>query len=142
VPATANANIKEAVPFLVVSDMTKSFAYYTEGLGFQAVNQWERDGKLRWCCLRRGGAALMLQQMRTEGPDAWEPRGPVGEGIAIHFICEDAVALYREIATRGIAAGEPVVANRMCTTSLSDPDGYRICFASPSRAGREVQRVI
>ncbi len=58
------------------------------------------------------------------------PAGKVGEGVSICFICEDALAIYRQVTSRGIQASRPFVGNAMWVTSLSDPDGYRIDFES------------
>ena len=106
--------------------MEASIRYYADGLGFEITHQWPSHSQPRWCRLARGGAALMLQQFPTEGHDAWRPEGPVGVGVAIYFICADALALYRAFRSRGIEASQPVVGNGMWVTSLSDPDGYQI----------------
>ncbi|MFB0567829.1 MAG: VOC family protein [Candidatus Bathyarchaeia archaeon] len=123
-------NVKQAVPFFGVSDMEASIRYYVDGLGFEVTHKWIDEGKLRWCWLQRGGAALMLQEFRTEGHDAWVPRGKVGEGVSICFICEDALAIYREVTARGVKASTPFVGNAMWVTGVSDPDGYRLYFES------------
>ena len=124
------ANVKQAVPFFAVSDMEASLRYYGDGLGFQMKNKWIDEGKLRWCWLELGDAALMLQEFRKEGHDSWVPKGKLGEGVTICFVCEDALAIYREVTSRGIPARRPFVGNRMWVTSLSDPDGYRLEFES------------
>jgi lactoylglutathione lyase len=72
----------------------------------------------------------MLQEFKKEGHDSWVPEGKVGAGVSICFICEDALAIYREVTSRGIQASRPFVGNGMWVTSLSDPDGYRIDFES------------
>lgn len=123
-------NVKQTVPFFAVSNLEASLRYYVDGLGFEMTKKWIDEGKLRWCWLERGGAALMLQEFRKEGHDAWVPEGKVGVGVSICFICEDALAIYREVTARGIQASRPFVGNGMWVTSLSDPDGYRIDFES------------
>ena len=123
-------NVKQTVPFLAVSDMEASIRYYVDGLGFEMAQKWIDEGKLRWCWLQRGGAALMLQEFRTEGHDAWVPQGKVGQGVSIYFICKDALAIYREVTTRGAQASTPFAANGMWVTGLSDPDGYQLFFES------------
>jgi catechol 2,3-dioxygenase-like lactoylglutathione lyase family enzyme len=128
--AQGKPNVKRVVPFFAVSDMEVSLRFYVDGLGFVVTRQWIDEGKLRWCWLERGDAALMLQEFRTEGHDSWVPEGQVGEGVAICFICEDALAVYREVRSRGIQASRPFVGNAMWVTSLSDPDGYRLDFES------------
>jgi hypothetical protein len=110
--------------------MEKSVRYYVDGLGFTMKNKWAVDGKLRWCWLALGGAALMLQEFPREGHDSWAPAGKVGEGVSLCFTCENALAIYGEIRSRGIQASEPQVGNAMWVTRLSDPDGYRLYFES------------
>lgn len=123
-------NVKQAVPFFRVSNMEQSLRYYIDGLRFEMKNKWIDDGKLRWCWLELGNAALMLQEFRKEGHDSWVPEGKVGVGVTICFTCEDALAIYREVTSRGIQASPPFVGNGMWVTSLTDPDGYRIDFES------------
>ena len=125
-----DGNLKQAVPFFRVSDMQTSLRFYVDGLGFTMTVHWMDEGKLRWCWLQRGGAALMLQEFRKEGHDSWVPSCKVGEGVSICFVCDDALAFYREVTSRGIAASRPFVGNRMWVTNVSDPDGYRLEFES------------
>lgn len=123
-------SIKQAVPFLKVSDMQASIGFYVDGLGCEIRDKWEPDGKLRWCWLTLGKAAIMLQQFPTSGHDSWTPSGKVGEGVTIVFICEDALRIYDEVRARGLDASRPFVSNGMWLTSLSDPDGYRLDIES------------
>lgn len=125
-------NVKQAVPFFGVSSMEASLRFYVDGLGFRMTNQWMDEGKLRWCRLEIGAAALMLQEFRKEGHDSWRPSGKLGEGVNICFMCEDALAIYHEAKSRGIAARRnPFVGNRLWVVSFTDPDGYRVDFESP-----------
>ncbi|MCU0503796.1 MAG: VOC family protein [Anaerolineae bacterium] len=137
------SNVKQAVPFFAVSNIEASAHYYVDGLGFEMTRQWIDpeigEGKLRWCWLQRGGAALMLQEFPTAGHDSWTPEGKVGEGVSIYFICDDALAIYRELTARGIPAAKPFVGNGMWVTSLSDPDGYRLAFESATDAPEETE---
>jgi catechol 2,3-dioxygenase-like lactoylglutathione lyase family enzyme len=133
-------NVKQAVPFFGVANIEASLRYYVDGLGFRMTNKWIDDGKLRWCWLEHGSAALMLQEFRQDGHDSWVPQGKVGEGVTICFICDDALAIYRDVTSRGIQASKPFVGNRMWVTSLRDPDGYRIDFESPTDVPEEMER--
>jgi hypothetical protein len=92
----ADGNVKQVVPFLRVLQMEQSVRYYVDGLGFTMKNKWVVDGKLRWCWLALGGAALMLQEFRKEGHDSWTPAGKVGVGVSLCFQCEEALAIYRQ----------------------------------------------
>ncbi|MBN1248580.1 MAG: VOC family protein, partial [Anaerolineae bacterium] len=127
-----DTNVKQAVPFFGVSDIEASVRYYVDGLGFTMTQKWIHEGKLRWCWLERGGAGLMLQEFWTEGPHANVPEDRLGVGVAVNFICEDALLLYCEITARSIEADEPFVGNAMWVTGLKDPDGYSLYFESPT----------
>ena len=126
-------NVSQAVPFLHVSNMVQSVRYYVDGLGFTMKHKWVVDGKLRWCWLALGGAALMLQEF------AQPPVANAGEGVSLYFICDDALAIYHEVKSRGIEASEPQVGNGMWVTGLSDPDGYRLFFESPTDTPEETK---
>ena len=133
----AEPNVKQDVPFFMVSNMEDSLHYYVDGLGLEMTKKWIDEGKLRWCWLQLGGAALMLQEPRKERPDSWRPHGKVGDGVSIYFICEDALAIYRQAISHGIQASRPFVGNAMWVPELSDPDGYKINFESDTDVPEE-----
>jgi len=118
-------NVKEVVPFLSVSSMEQSIRFYIDGLGFAFRHKWEPDGKLRWCWLTLGGASLMLQEFANAPP-------PVPGGINLTFTCEDAIALFHEYRARGLNPSEPEVGNGLWVTQVTDPDGYKLFFESPT----------
>jgi len=132
-------NVKQAVPFFGVSTIEASLHFYVDGLGFEMTKQWIDEGKLRWCWLQLGEAALMLQEFKTKGQDSWVPEGKLGVGVSICFICEDALAIYREVRSRGIQASKPFVGNGMWVTGMSDPDGYKIEFESDTDVPEETE---
>lgn len=132
-------NVKQVVPFLHVSNMERSLTYYLDGLGFVMKNSWEVKGKIRWCWLELGGAALMLQLFIKEGHESWVAAGKVAEALSICFQCEDALAIYHEVRSRGIEAQEPFVGNGLWVTSVTDPDGFRLYFESPTDTPEETK---
>ena len=140
VEKTATTNVKQAVPFFGVSSMEASLRFYVDGLGFVMTKKWIDEGKLRWCWLEIGDAALMLQEFRKEGHDSWKPTCKVGEGVSVCFMCEDALAIYHEATARGIKVRQtPFVGNGLWVVSFSDPDGYRIDFESPTNVPEETE---
>ena len=133
-------NVTQAVPFFGVTNMESSLRFYVDGLGFKIKSSWipdraedHPDGRIRWCWLELGDAAIMLQEFRPGD----RPK-ELGTGVNICFQCEDALALYREFRSRGIKTRRrPFVGNRLWVVPLDDPDGYRIEFSSPTDAPEE-----
>ena len=128
------ANVRQAVPFFWVRDLEASRRFYVDGLGFQVTRHWIDGGRMRWCWLELGGAALMLQEFWREGHHRNLPETTVGVGVSVAFICVDAVAIFRSMGSRGIRATRPTVSNGMLVTHVVDPDGYRLFFESPTDA--------
>jgi len=124
-------NVKEVVPFLSVSSMAQSIRFYIDGLGFAIRHRWEPDGKLRWCWLTLGGASLMLQEF-VNAP-------PVPGGINLTFMCDDAIALFHEYRSRGLNPSEPEVGNGLWVTQVTDPDGFRLFFESPTDVAEDTK---
>jgi catechol 2,3-dioxygenase-like lactoylglutathione lyase family enzyme len=126
------SNVTHAVPFFSVTDIDASLRFYVDGLGCVMAKQWLPEGRVRWCWLQLGGAALMLQEYWRDGRPGGAPDGPLGQGVSICFMCADATAIYRDLVRRGIAARRPFVGNGLWVTSVTDPDGYRLDFESPT----------
>lgn len=134
---TLAPNVKQAVPFFNVRDIEASLRFYVEGLGFVVTNQWTPEGRIRWCWLELGDVALMLQEYWRDGHRGGVPTGALGQGVSICFMCVDALAIYREIIARGVAAERPYVGNGLWVTSVTDPDGYRLDFESPTEVAED-----
>ncbi len=126
-------NVTQAVPFFGVANMEASLRFYVDGLGFTVTKTWEPDGTIRWCWLELGGAAIMLQQHLTFQLPASKP----GEGVSICFQCRDAIALYLQFTANGLQPKTPFVGNAMWVTVITDPDGYKLDFESPTDAPEE-----
>jgi len=121
--------------------MESSLRFYVDGLGFEIVRTWipdvaedNPDGKIRWCRLQLGDAAIMLQEFRAER----RPKETLGIGTTVCFSCDDALALYREFTSRGVLTSKhPFVGNGLWVVPVTDPDGYRLEFESPTDAPEE-----
>lgn len=137
----STANIKQAVPFFMVTNIEASLRFYVDGLGCSVALEWRPEsagGRLQWCWLKLGDAAVMLQEFGSETPrGGGDPHTPLGHGVSICFICVDAIALYHELTARGLAATRPFVGNGLWVTSVRDPDGYQLHFESPTDAAEE-----
>ena len=137
VATKTESNVQQAVPFFWVHDLEASLRFYIDGLGFTKTIEWVDDGKLRWCWLELGGAAVMLQEFWQSGHHRNLITDKLGAGVSINFICKDALALYKEFKARGVDAKRPFVGNRMWVTHAADPDGYNLYFESPTDAPEE-----
>ena len=119
-------NVKQVVPFLHVRDIQKSITFYRDGLHFEMRHSWPADQAIRWCWLTLGGASIMLQSTS-------KPGNPSGEGrMSLCFMCEDAIAIYRDAIANGLQPNEPYVGNSLWVTTFIDPDGNRVEFESPA----------
>jgi uncharacterized glyoxalase superfamily protein PhnB len=131
----AAGGVTEVVPFLGVTDMDRSLHFYVTGLGATIDREWLVDGRIRWCRLGLGGAAVMLQEFSPGGV----PAGIVGTGQSLNFTCRDALALYDAAHAAGLEPlHEPQVGNGLWELGYADPDGYRINFASPTGLPEEL----
>lgn len=126
-----------AVPFLNVTNIEASLRFYVDGLGFVLTNHWSPEGRVRWCWLELDKVALMLQEYWRDGRPGGAPEGPLGQGVSICIFCEDAIAVYRDLKSRGVAARRPFVGNGLWVTGVTDPDGYRLEFESPTQDAEE-----
>jgi lactoylglutathione lyase len=118
-------NVKQAVPFFMIVDIEKSIRYYVDDLDFELKMKWEPNGRIEWCWLQIGDAAIMLQEYRAEMPA--ETRG---KGVSICFMCDDALSIYTGLVSRGLTVPEPFVGNNLWVVQSKDPDGYDLFFES------------
>lgn len=140
-----HANVKQAVPFFGVTNMDASLRFYLDGLRFKMKRWWipddsqgdyKPDGRIRWCWLELGEAAIMLQQFLADR----QPKETLGTGVNVCFQCEDALALYREFKARGVQIpNRPSVGNRLWVVRVTDPDGYHMEFSSPTDAPEDTE---
>jgi lactoylglutathione lyase len=130
--AFGTPNLRQAVPFFNVKDIEESLRFYVERLAFTITRQWTPGGRIRWCWLERDGVAIMLQEYWKNGEPGGYPEGVLGQGVTICFVCADAIALYHDVKARGLNPSRPFVGNNLWVTSLTDPDGYRLDFESPT----------
>jgi len=133
------SSVKQAVPAFGVRDIDASLQFYVQGLGFAMTQQWAPNGRIRWCWLELGDAAVMLQEYWKDGKPGGGPDGPLGQGVSICFMCDDAIAIYHGALARGPQPSRPFVGNHLWVTSFADPDGYRLDSESPTDVSEETE---
>jgi len=126
-------NLKQAVPFFMVTNIEMSLDFYIKRLGFELKIDWKPREKVEWCWLERDGVGLMLQEYREE----WLPNEKLGIGVSVCFMCHDALKLYNEFLQKGLFLSEPFVGNNLWVVQLKDPDGYNVMFESPTDVPEE-----
>lgn len=132
-----NQNLKLAVPFFTVMNISKSIEFYVAGLGFEIKNKWIPRGKIEWCWLERDGVAIMMQEPTNKQHFIYKRAQPLELGFVVSIQCEDALLLYQEFIQKGFPVSEPFVGNNMWVFHINDPDGYRIEFESKTDVPEE-----
>lgn len=131
--ATSAPNVTQAIPFFMVADIHASLRFYVDVLGFTMTKSWTPRGKIEWCWLEIGTAALMLQERHDKPP------AKPGDGVSVCFQCNDALAIYHQARERGVESRRPFVGNAMWVVPFTDPDGYKIDFESPTDIPEETE---
>ncbi len=136
---TTTANVKQAVPFLMVSPTWKPPSASTSTASATGAHQPNGSStgrtplvlaRARW---RRSHAAGVPPRLPTP------LRQTLGEGASVCFQCRDALAIYREArVTRPRTSQRPFVGNRHVGHHPSPiPDGYKLDFESPTGVPEE-----
>lgn len=130
--------VRGMTPLVEVYDMPRSVRFYRDVLGFEVVSTSPKLGEDRfhWAWLRLGAAELMLNsayefdEERPAEPD--RSRTAAHRDTGFFFACPDVDAAYEELRSKGVNVEKPTVAGYgMKQLSLSDPDGYGLCFQWP-----------
>src|SRR2546423_12968670 len=103
-PTIAQVGVQQLVPLLMVQNMDASLRFYVEGLGFSLTKKWTPEGRIRWCWLELGTAALMLQEFVSGGHHAPPIGAHVGAGVGLHFFFPCAFAFLHVMREAGIPA--------------------------------------
>ena len=143
--------ITTQTPYIRVADMTRSLAFYVDGLGFEVVDSSEDATGVFWASIRLGGASLMVSNRPSRFLDFFEhPAGHFHEhedleehfhgaesvhdgalNVVTFFYVEDVDAAHAELESRGVttvdAPSERFYGVREFL--VKDPDGYFYAFA-------------
>jgi glyoxylase I family protein len=120
-------------PLFNVADVAASLAFWRDGLGFEETQRFEWEGQIGYASLKCGEAEIMLNG-RGGDPAARQARPHYSEAV-FYFRFEDVHALCRTLTARGLQPTEPETQQYgLDEVYLRDPDGYELCFTSPTRA--------
>jgi lactoylglutathione lyase len=140
-------DINAVTPYLHVSDVQRSIAFYRDALGFQVTAGMEHDGRPAWARLENGPTSLMVSSLMARSlphdddddhqhGGTWPGPGQVvGVDVlgATWLYVSDVDAQYERLKAAGFAViGEPRDQTHGTREfMLADPDGYHYVIASP-----------
>ncbi|HYD85893.1 MAG TPA: VOC family protein [Vitreimonas sp.] len=93
---SATLQIRDATPVLLVRDVVKAAAYYTDKLGFNVERFW--GDPPMFTIARRDGVSVMLNQV--DAGDSFRPNDYDGR-FSLYLDVSDADALHAEFAAQG-----------------------------------------
>jgi hypothetical protein len=137
------ADVSDLVPFVHVSDIERSIAFY-ERLGFDVQSTYKPGGRLVSVALENATARLMLAQ-------ATAPIDPDAQAVLFYLYARDLAALRKRLLAFGVSAGEirNVAPGPEREMRVTDPDRYCLMIAEiddqrvhfiPDEAERRMQR--
>jgi uncharacterized glyoxalase superfamily protein PhnB len=127
--------IEALTPLLNVRDVEVSMNFYTHTLGFEVVNEWTVEERVRWVRLRNGGVELMLNSSETSSDDEMARSRRNGSSSfsdsVLYLNVADAKALHATLKARGFSVNEPFETDHgLREFHVRDLDGYELAFVS------------
>jgi catechol 2,3-dioxygenase-like lactoylglutathione lyase family enzyme len=118
-------------PFLIVSNVDRTIAFYCERLGFETTFQ-EPDRNPFFAIIRRDGAQILLKSEVDVAPLPNPKRHPSMRWDAFVY-APDPDALAAEFVDHGVAFSAPLAETHdgLRGFELTDPDGYVLFFGRP-----------
>ncbi len=128
--------VQGLAPLLQVFDMPVAIHFYRDLLGFTVTGTSpalsENPDQVNWCMLELNNATIMLNtaydpedQPASPDPARWSGH----QDASIFFGCPDVDGAYQYLISKGLTLNPPKVAPYgMKQLSLTDPDGYGLCF--------------
>jgi catechol 2,3-dioxygenase-like lactoylglutathione lyase family enzyme len=124
---SAHDTIVDLVPFLLVTDVERSVAFY-EAIGFAVVKRYAPNGRLEFAGLEATSSAKLMLA-RADRVPAWDWDDPDASGPGwLYLYTPDLEAFRQRVIRCGIAPGEiedgpgPGPNRQLC---IDDPDGHR-----------------
>lgn len=126
--APAQTGLRSVSPVFTVNDARASIAWYTDKLGFVIKERWEHEGVVQGAQMTSGNVEIFVSQ------DDWKlGRDRVkGQGTRMHIATDELVDTLadRIKAHGGTLDQEPKDEWGLRFISVTDPDGYKLTFAS------------
>ena len=109
---------------LYVTDQDRAKSFYVDALGFEVgADQPGLGGIGRWIEVAPKGAQTSFMLADAAG---WNKEDRVGASADVTLRCQDARALYAELAAKGVEVTEPESQRFGTFIDVTDPDGHRL----------------
>jgi predicted enzyme related to lactoylglutathione lyase len=120
----SSARIKNMSPQLLVADIEKSIAFYTEKLGFKVDFRYEDF----YAGISKNGYSIHLKTCGKPGIETKQKR-KVEDDVDIIFSVEGIEEMYEKVVNKTVEIVQPL--HEMSYGNefyIADPDGYIIAF--------------
>lgn len=123
----ATSQVRAVSPFLLVRDVKRAAAYYSDVLGFTTRGFW--GDPPMFAIADRDGISVMLRQVKAD--EAFQPNAALEDCLDAYFSVNDADALYAEYLGKGanLVCPPENQAYMMREFQVRDPDGHVLVFA-------------
>jgi catechol 2,3-dioxygenase-like lactoylglutathione lyase family enzyme len=128
-------------PFLEVTDVDETIAFYTDVLGFTVTDSIAAEGHRLWANLLKDDVRLMVNRMHTHDEDDDDDHGhdhphePALTG-SLYFNVDDVDKLAIDLGGKvPLEYGPTTQPHGMREIAIVDPNGYFLVFGTPSQGG-------
>jgi uncharacterized glyoxalase superfamily protein PhnB len=125
------SGLLSVAPGFTANDAAASIKWYCDVLGFTVKERWEHEGQFRGAQIASGAVTINI------GQDDWKlGRDRVkGQGARMYIMTGPGIDQYAEAikARGGRLDHEPQDGWGMRAFSISDPDGFKLTFMTPSK---------
>ena len=129
--AGSGAGLLSVAPGFTANDAAASIQWYCDVLGFTVKERWEHEGEFRGAQIASGAVTINI------GQDDWKlGRDRVkGQGTRIYIMMGPGIDEYAAAikARGGRLDHEPLEDWGLRAFSISDPDGFKLTFMTPSK---------
>lgn len=129
--AGGGSGLLSVAPGFTANDAAASIKWYCDVLGFTVRERWEHEGQFRGAQITSGAVTINI------GQDDWKlGRDRVkGQGSRMYIMTGPRIDQYAEgIKARGGRLDhEPQDGWGMRAFSITDPDGFKLTFMTPTR---------
>lgn len=131
----ATPTLKSLTPNVIVNDVNKTLAYYTQKLGFTTLATVPEEGTFNWAMASRDGVTLMFQSLHSIQEDLPELGIKTLGALGTFFVDMSGIDdLYQSLkGTVDIISDMRVTFYGKKEFTIRDLDGYFITFAEDAQ---------